>query len=557
MVTEYKQSAVDDTQAVNTDVEELYKSIIRGKIDVYRSSGNAPGLLNTSSQTSRADTSRPNQTAYIKSVETLITRASSGKIFNNTRFIESRAHAFLRILGFPVSTRTGNFYSSGFDPIRDDKKVKTIIEAVDMDNDLKKLMIARENEPNDRRKVFASKSNDSTAYALAMKHIRPFLVIDKSKTDPFVTDEQRSTIANRDGEIKIYNALLESTGGTKVTNTNIIVNSTHKLKPFIVSNFYDYSIPSEKRIAAPFSKDLSIDPSGKKKMTKPVLELILRERLGVVGSSEDQKFQSAVTQILGSNSKNESLEGVKSIVQALMGSEDISGFNQRLSTLQVKNLNLYVRTIKGLVSKLRQHINIINAIQNKIVWQPLPNEEGPEWGGTSRTSGPGVKLSPIAEKIGWLKLLELSREDQSVNTEEYALAFYEDIKVNFTEQRQNLERQLDKVSTDAINSLRAIEIITGEVSGLGLIDIIAFHTALWSIDIGTLLDFLDDDAFGRLYNIKDLRTDAVIARNGRSPNIINALTEFEAQLVNVLAFADLEFGKTKINPRRTQSGNVR
>jgi hypothetical protein len=564
MVSEAKHSSIDDTQAVNTDVDNLYETIIRNKIDVLRSSGNAPGLMNSSNQTIRMNqvTNYQPQSQYVSSVESILGMARTEQVYNSARFVESRAHAFLRILGFPIAARDGTFFSSGFDPKRNDIKIKKIIEQVNQDNDLKKSIISRENEPHDRRKLFALKTNVSTAYALAMKHVRPFLVIDKSKEDPFATDEQKSTISDRQKEIEGYNDLLESVGGTKVTTTDLIVNATHKLKPFVVSSMYDYSMPSEKRIAAPFlnNKDLVIDPTKHQrggKMMRPVIELIIRERLGVVGSSVDTKFQSSVQQILGGNT-SASLESVKTVVQALMGDEDIHGFNQTLSTLQVKNLNLYVRTIKGLVNKLRTHIDYINAVQNKIIWQPLPNAEGPEWGGVSRTSGPGVKLSPVAEKIGWLKLLELYRGDQQVTTEDYAMAFYEDIKVDFSAQRQALEQQLDKVSTGAINSLKAVEIITGEVSGLGLIDILAFHTALWSIDIEALLGFLDNDAFERLYNTKDLgRHPDVVARYGEAPDIINSLKKFEAQLINVLAFADLEFTKTKTNPRRNQSSNVR
>jgi hypothetical protein len=55
---------------------------------------------------------------------------------------------------------------------------------------------------------------------------------------------------------------------------------------------------------------------------------------------------------------------------------------------------------------------------------------------------------------------------------------------------------------------------------LGLGDIIAIYTALWTVDENVLINLLDDEAFGRLFTNPTLRTPNVIARNTKGSSTI-------------------------------------
>jgi hypothetical protein len=108
-----------------------------------------------------------------------------------------------------------------------------------------------------------------------------------------------------------------------------------------------------------------------------------------------------------------------------------------------------------------------------------------------------------------------------------------------------------------LKAIRTIEIVTGEGSGLGLVDILAIYTALWTIKIEELLGLLDQTSFDRLYNFNvDLRTEAVLERrNGGGKNITESLNSLEKKIGNILSFADLIFARTFISPVEDEGGD--
>ena len=100
--------------------------------------------------------------------------------------------------------------------------------------------------------------------------------------------------------------------------------------------------------------------------------------------------------------------------------------------------------------------------------------------------------------------------------------------------------------------------IVGEIAGIGLMDIICIYLALWSLDIKTLLCFLDDDSFNRMINSSSLflGVKEVVERKNSGPafNILTALSNFENRLINILSFADKAFAISSNS--RTLTGNV-
>jgi len=89
-----------------------------------------------------------------------------------------------------------------------------------------------------------------------------------------------------------------------------------------------------------------------------------------------------------------------------------------------------------------------------------------------------------------------------------------------------------------------IEIISGEVSGLGLIDILCIYIALWAMDELALVSMLDDESFSRLVeNNPELvvgEAEKINTEHRFKLSITDALSAFEKSLVNVFSFVEAE-----------------
>ena len=94
----------------------------------------------------------------------------------------------------------------------------------------------------------------------------------------------------------------------------------------------------------------------------------------------------------------------------------------------------------------------------------------------------------------------------------------------------------------AETALKTIEIIMGEFSGLGLADILAIYTALWTIDLDALVSMLDDEAFDRMYQFfPQLHCPNVVARAvSGTPvlDIITVLNQFEQKVKEIYSIMD-------------------
>jgi hypothetical protein len=113
-----------------------------------------------------------------------------------------------------------------------------------------------------------------------------------------------------------------------------------------------------------------------------------------------------------------------------------------------------------------------------------------------------------------------------------------------------LENELDMLlfkrsflNKQGINNLKNVEIVTGEISGLGLIDILAIYSSLWTIDINYLINLLDNSSFNRLYKYNPtLRSQEIINRfNNQTINISTVLQTLQNLISEVLIFADEKF----------------
>ena len=127
-------------------------------------------------------------------------------------------------------------------------------------------------------------------------------------------------------------------------------------------------------------------------------------------------------------------------------------------------------------------------------------------------------------------------------------------------QLKDLIDQKNDLANKAFKAMGDIEIISGEVSGLGLLDILAIYTALWAMDEQALISMLDDQSFNRLRHLfSDLLVGAAANRDASSDfkdPIKTALGKFEKKLVNVLAFIDRQIKRQGVPPGEEASGTI-
>ncbi len=290
-------------------------------------------------------------------------------------------------------------------------------------------------------------------------------------------------------------------------------------------------------------------------LLRPGIELIIRERLQA--QATDSTFLSDVQKIINHTSSPSSVisdlddETLKSTVIALADKNQLTGndilkiFNG-FTTIQVETVTRLIKLIKSSIKQLDLAMREIDDAKIKINWVPTPSIEGPETGPTGATLnriGVNNSNSDIDLKITELRIKKLNSERQISERKDlgdFASPFSSNLigekSISYDTQLQEQIQKRDKIADNAFRAMRVIEIITGEISGLGLIDILSIYTALWAIDIKSLIGFLDEDSFQRLIDYNpELKSSAIQAKG---TDIISSLTDFENKLINVLSFAD-------------------
>lgn len=546
-VTVIPESGLDDTQSVITDVTEMSKQYI-GPIDVLKS------------------IFKPIQSSSVSAKN--IANVADIDVDNPP---ESRTHCFYRMIGFPVIEPGGSFYSPGYEPNSNktaEKKAKVNAKYLANQN-LTLVVNSRETSYKMRKNIFAREDINATAYAIALRYIKTFSgYFDKSSMgiDPLKPDLQNFIVKER------KTALISFNQTNNLTNT--FSKQNHILKPFITNPLINETVnPLENRICVPFlntKEDTRINANAPP-LKRPAIELILRLRLQQE-SNTDTYFYKQANELINGTVSEGSNQDIKNTILALSGSKNLTQLQNNeaflntinnFSTVQTQTLNMLITKIKGLIEQLDESIRDLDVVSRQIEFLPKPDKQGPEFGGMVNSNINSVYDQNIAN----LTILDLNttRQAQLINdrlgggNELFASAVFASGQKNYKEEINKLQRQKDDLASRAINNLADIERICGEVSGLGLIDVLAIYTALWAIDIESLLAFLDDDAFNRLYDFNpELRTPEVNARrsSGSSITCLDALKHFETVLYNILYFADYVLEQVGNSPLGKSGTNI-
>lgn len=521
---------------------------------------------------------------------------------DNSRRVESRAHAFMRYIGFPVVAGGGNteFYNPGFDPTGQfigtlngqETLKKNVLSKFNSDVELKYMVEIREQDPKDLRAIFVQKNIASSVYALVMRHVRNFKMFDAG--DPFAVKGFEQVAKNRDRSAEataffIANQNIDATPSIEAfVKTPIGQNSSgirHVLHPFVVDPRIDNTVmPDSNQVAVPFllnkealklNKDIFV--------LRPGIELIIRERLRDTNNDAEIFFKNVEklvnnTQTPISDTDTRTENELRLIVEALLDNNEISqsAINtdiKGITNVQVRNIKRLVKTIRAIISQLNESIGIIDKARQQINWLPLPNSEGPENPiGAMLNQTDITNSTDIDKRVVELKIKKLNaqrRVAQELDLGDFASPFSssandDDIQ-RISDELRNAEAQRDNIANNAFKAMSDIEIISGEVSGLGLLDILAIYTALWAMEEKALISLLDDQSFSRLKEFFPTLLVGAAADRANAPNIgVNpnkddiktALEKFESKLVNVFSFIDRERLRQGVAPGEEAGGTI-
>ena len=482
----------------------------------------------------------------------------NGLVNNNTnlntpQYQESRCHTYYRMIGFPIVDPSNlNFYSPGYDPnlntdaaglARNLAIANNIVNNKANYDFVNNQLNPRENIPNMYSALWAAKSVFAEAVYLGSSYIRSFDRQFGSVVNPFALNKnQVQLIQERNADIfSFFDDELQSFVNDKALNS--LLSSNHLLAPFVTDPRIDSSIrPIKNRIAAPFLFDKSQTKlfSGDY-VQRPFIERVISVRFNnsnVMLNTGGQTLQDIINQI--NNNPN-----ITDPNLVALGSNPIG---QAYSSNQVIFQNYY-KMVKIVIEELVDQIRQVQDIRQNINFQPIPDPKlGPESGLPANTLNTAIPNDPnntqIENQIVQLQqkqivndaILDAGLQDGVPDPGDFAFSNIDDIvgdstknlKKSYQESISSLMDARDQVGNDGITALQNIEIIMGEFSGIGLIDMIAIQMALWILDPASTLGLIDNRARDRIKLRKDINVKNII------PNSIDiSLENFQLVLANV------------------------
>ena len=551
----------EDTSNINDDIQGLFNKYI-APIEGFRSHGK-PGY-----------TTRLILSGRMKFSSDLV---RAGTEYDQENPFESRAHAFYRMIGFPVVDKYGDIYNPGFippDSLNDDHRVTL---SSDISVEYRELMNKREDHARIMRDILFGGDMASTISTAVTLLPKPFNTIaEDNKKQTFKVDGRANFLLS----LQMDNTTLadkmssaaDRLGSTPVTSN--VDSGQHILIPFMVDPFIDYTVlPGEKSLCVPFLPSIEstkINANSMNGLYRPGIEFVIRNRL--VDTNEDKVFLDYIRKTM-ERVKSPSLQypddtnisDLHAAIEALavtndLDSVDIDKIFAGFTTTQATVVTQLVNTIKVVIRILIDSILEFHEIMEHINWLPSPNST---FATSFGNAGKIVETTSTTNLEKTLLLLNINKEtSQSDQTLEQSLGKFASPFTDLVGSSDVYDKRIselapirDNYASRSMELLQIIEVITGEFSGLGLVDILAVYTALWSISIEDLLNFLDDGSITRLYdNFPNLRTKEVESRKNGATDILSTLPKFEAKVRSILEFADT-LVKKELGDPKNQKGN--
>ena len=424
---------------------------------------------------------------------------------------ESHCHTFYRMLGLPIISSFNTFYNPGYygkQMFVDKDKIKKI-------NDNQHLGLVGDEEIRERiafenGERFLGGNATATQYKIDMLQYPRKLNIMKEDIGPFESDSQFEIILNR-----VENQI-----------------SYHILRPFKCNA--SIAAPSKilvakKNFAAPFYENTTTNETNI--YEKTYLETICKIRFATKATIKNNEFidnlknELAAVQINGQN-LFESVLNNQNVIEIYITNIMFGVFVQTIlqyslkineySSLATKlSLNADVATkLSNKIKTLKENISYYDAARAFIPTDVVDNKGHLV---SSNNLHPGIILSDL--------MLILDSPAKQLRTE----------LENATTQQQRHRKEFEEITKERFY-------FSGEVLGLGSIDIMAMMLAFWIIPQDHLVGMLDESSFNRLYEgrrNKNLKNEVVEARkSGATINIEEVIGKFDEAVYNLLALAD-------------------
>jgi hypothetical protein len=229
-----------------------------------------------------------------------------------------------------------------------------------------------------------------------------------------------------------------------------------------------------------------------------------------------------------------------------------------------------LQTFKGIIKLYYQALKEMEEVSSKIMWAPLPGIGGPESGTEVSTSYikpiKFLDMWEIEKRISGLKVKSLladyqvdigkNDDDSTLNYSDFTISEFQNVSAEFSKDLSEQESQRNNLEARGSSALKTIELMSGDVSGLGLIDIIAVYVSLWSMKTSDLLNLIDDAAAKRLDSIPELRNKDTKERAEKIGNATAAYNELATRISDVLSQGDKILADLRGSPKKSGFGNV-
>ena len=514
-----QRSFFSTQDVVSPDVDLYYSKVIKD-IDAFRSRFN--GI-----------TTNLSRSISLKDLDAVFVNNE----MNSIPAQESRCHAFYRMIGFPVVSGDGvRLYSPGFDPDlnRDKDRIQKNLDIANSALEkLKKIFTERENYSKTSVNPFQNKDANATALAISAIYVRPFDKQFKQGLGPLDIDSQKVNVPNRKNVQSDFS-----------DTVSFDTNSTHILKPFVVDPRIELTVtPAPNRICAPFLTDKTkTQLSQGTYLKRPYIERVMRVRFNNVN-------------VLGSSNQGVVNQYVKDLIEFVQTNSEITQPSlveitanslQSLHKSEIIVFSKFIRIIEALILELAQSFIEIDKIRKNMNWKPIPNNNGPEFGCTLNAVNISDSNNKNIEKdIANLQMEKFLQEtDFDIgfvspdlggfsfsNVDDIVFGSLKNVSQFYDKQLNTLNKRREELGNRANSLLRRMEIITGEFSGLGLLDIIAIQAALWVMKPEALMGLIDDAAIARMQTDPTLNSELTLPGSRLDP--LAALTEFEKKLSEI------------------------
>jgi hypothetical protein len=508
-----------DDQNYDVDILSIYKNYI-SQIDRIRGFKNFQGIRGTSFNVI-------NTTA------------------NDANVQESRTSAFYRLLGLPISDGS-NIYSPGFDLDNNHDVTAKLNIAKNISDDMYKIFDLRDSQFKKYNAIFYNGDVDSIVLSMSSAEIKDFGVPLNKNTGSFDTDATNQNYNN-----SLISKLAGIVSHDGQMSEDPLSTRFKLLKPFMVDPRTDLGLTdASKIIATPFATDKSKLKFGDDSyVIRPYIESVCRTRFATY-ENQSEYINSIISYV-----KDDVDNPTKTLVDKV--------FNNGLidETIKINNFINIIRSVLNALSNAVDDVLTVLVVDKSYTiptynWISIPEQGGPELGSKAKkilnqldSSYNSLKdfeiinlnaintLNGITAKVASAPVVDLG----SFAFENIELSPDADSSADYGNSiLKNLQSCLEErqIATDlADNGLQIIEIITGEFSGIGLLDILAISMTFWSIDKETILNLLDETVLNRMTAVSTLTDPLVLAMKDKatkrtmSPDQV--LQSFQKQLLNV------------------------